>query len=64
MPVNFKIFRAGISYRVTSVISIWEEFRVMLLFIRQIIYIKNNGPRTEPCGTPCLIFFHPEEVLL
>jgi hypothetical protein len=28
---------------------------------------KSNGPRIEPCGTPCLTFYHsetpPEELL-
>jgi hypothetical protein len=25
---------------------------------------KNNGPRIEPCGTPCLMISHSEEVLI
>jgi hypothetical protein len=28
---------------------------------RSLIYITNNkGPRTEPCGIPCLIISHSE----
>jgi len=31
------------------------------LWERSIIYIKNNnGPRMEPCGTPCCTSFHLE----
>ena len=31
------------------------------LLERSLIYIKNNnGPRMEPCGTPCCTSFHLE----
>jgi hypothetical protein len=30
---------------------------------RSLIYIKNNnGPRTEPCGTPCCTSFHLDQL--
>jgi hypothetical protein len=32
------------------------------LLERSLIYIRNNnGPSTEPCGTPCCTFFHLEK---
>jgi hypothetical protein len=39
---------------------------VAFLFVvfRHIVYIENNGPKIELRETPCLRFFHPEEVLL